>query len=606
MPRVAWMLVVFTSLLAAIGIVTTARANHGIWETETVWVEPVIETRTVWVPGYEEEYTVWLPGRYETQTRVIEVQEWQASLVWVPSGHWEERRHWVESGYWEESWDPFDWVPHGTWVDTSHWEIDQVWVDTSQWEDHGAWVTVQREEVTTVWVPGSWTTMRRWVAGYYETTEVVVVPGHYDTQNTWVTLPHPAPTPNPPPASPPTQTPETGGDCAVPAGIYKVTDYYAGTDVQQTDESIHYLTVTDDRPNDLYAVDLGSYGKGVAGPYDGAAFNGRHRDVNGDLLAGTFYQNYRKRDGCYVPTSIVFFQDDRVLLTTGALPGVTPVSSPTPTPTAILTSTPTAILTSTPTAILTSTPTAILTSTPTAILTSTPTATSTSTPTAISTSTPTATSTSTPEVTPTTTSVTDVSPSPASDPDAPVPPSQPPPGGPVPSPKPTSQPTVGSAPAPTSGPVPTATPVAHDPPAGTIRVAPVLAGSAVAGDTEGFLAIEVLRGAPIDLWVRAAVDPPSSDPGATTALQQWTFLRGANDRPGGTRPGDIGRPDETLRMQWNDVTPIVDGHFHPYDLHLRARIRVTYSDRTLQDFELEGSIAVTVRYQGATSWVDRR
>ena len=122
-----------------------------------------------------------------------------------------------------------------------------------------------------MWVPGSWTTMRRWVAGYYETTEVVVVPGHYDTQNTWVTLPHPAPTPNPPPASPPAQTPETGGDCAVPAGIYKVTDYYAGTDVEQTDESIHYLTVTDDRPNDLYAVDLGSYGKGVAGPYDGAA-----------------------------------------------------------------------------------------------------------------------------------------------------------------------------------------------------------------------------------------------------------------------------------------------------------------------------------------------
>ncbi len=558
MPRVAWMLVVFTSLLAAIGIVTTARANHGIWETETVWVEPVIETRTVWVPGYEEDYTVWLPGRYETQTRVIEVQEWQASLVWVPSGHWEERRHWVESGYWEESWDPFDWVPHGTWVDTSHWEIDQVWVDTSQWEDHGAWVTVQREEVTTVWVPGSWTTMRRWVAGYYETTEVVVVPGHYDTQNTWVTLPHPAPTPNPPPASPPAQTPETGGDCAVPAGIYKVTDYYAGTDVEQTDESIHYLTVTDDRPNDLYAVDLGSYGKGVAGPYDGAAFNGRHRDVNGDLLAGTFYQNYRKLDGCYVPTSIVFFQDDRVLLTTGALPGVTPVPSTTPTPTEVPTSTPTA------------------------------------------------TSTSTPEVTPTTTSVTDVSPSPASDPDAPVPPSQPPPGGLVPSPKPTSQPTGGPAPTPTSGPVPTSTPVAHDPPAGTIRVAPVLAGSAVAGDTEGFLAIEVLRGAPIDLWVRAAVDPPSSDPGATTALQQWTFLRGANDRPGGTRPGDIGRPDETLRMQWNDVTPIVDGHFHPYDLHLRARIRVTYSDRTLQDFELEGSIAVTVRYQGATSWVDRR
>ena len=147
---------------------------------------------------------------------------------------------------------------------------------------------------------------------------------------------------------------------------------------------------------------------------------------------------------------------------------------------------------------------------------------------------------------------------------------------------------------------------AYDPPVGALRVAPVVAGSAVAGNVEGFSAIEVLRGAPIDLWVRANVEPPSTDPAATIALKQWTFVRGVNDRPGGTQPGAIGGPDDPLRLQWNDVTPVVDGQLRPYELHLRARIRVTYGDGTARDFDLEGSIAVTVRFQGATTWEDER
>ena len=388
-----------------------------------------------------------------------------------------------------------------------------------------------------------------------------------------------------------------------------MTRYYAGTDVEHTDEAIHYVTVTDGRPNDLYAVDLGSYGKGVASPYDGAAFNGRHRDVNGDLLAGTFYQNYRKPDGCYVPTSIVFFQDDRVLLTTGVRPSPTPVSSPAPSPTAITTTTPEVTRTPTPAVGVSPTPVSSPAPSPTAIATITPDARTPTpavgvSPTPVSgpAPSPTAIATTTPEVTRTPTPAVDVSPSPAPapDPGAPVPPSQPPPGGSAPSPRPPARPP--AAPSPTA----TSTPQAHDPPSGTIRVAPVMAGSALAGDSEGFLAIEVLRGAPIDLWVRAATEPPSSDPGATTALQQWTFVRGVNDRPGGTRPGDTGSPNEALRLQWNDVTPIVDGQLQPYDLHLRARVRVTYGDATVQDFELEGSVAVTVRYQSATSWGDGR
>ena len=130
---------------------------------------------------------------------------------------------------------------------------------------------------------------------------------------------------------------------------------------------------------------------------------------------------------------------------------------------------------------------------------------------------------------------------------------------------------------------------------------PVVAGSAATGNVDGFSAIEVLRGAPIDLWVRANVEPPATDPAATVALIQWTLVRGVNDRPGGTQPGTSGAPNEPLRLQWNDVTPVENGQLRPYELHLRARIRVTYGDGTTRDFDLAGLIVVTVRYQGATT-----
>ena len=112
----------------------------------------------------------------------------------------------------------------------------------------------------------------------------------------------------------------------------------------------------------------------------------------------------------------------------------------------------------------------------------------------------------------------------------------------------------------------------------------------------------MLRGAPIDLWVRPNVQPPATDPSASVELEQWTFVRGVNDRPSGTRPGETGRPNERLRFQWNDVTPVVNGRLDPYRIHLRVRIRVIYSDGAVRSFDLDESIAVTVRFQGATTW----
>ena len=533
MWRTEWWLAATVGLLLTICTVAQARADHGTWETERVWVKPVIERRSVWIPGRWEDYSVWVPGRWDTRTRSVEERVWQSRMVWVVSGHWAERLQWVKSGYWAEVEDDDDTGIVFVWIDTSRWALQKVWVNTSQWQDHGSWITEQREETTTVWVPGRWTTDRRWLAGYYETRRVVVSPGHYETRRRWVALPHPRPTPVP------DATPRP--NCRIPRGIYKVTNYYAGTRVEESETGIYYGTVTDNRPNDLYAVDLGSYSKGASSPYDGAAFNGRKRDVNGQLLAGTFYQNYRKRHGCFVPTSIVFFQDDRVRLTTGALPTPTPESDAGPT----------------------------ATPTPT---------------------------------------------SPVADPAVEDPDHDSPrngPDGPQVDPTPTDDPRPESTP--TRRPGPTSTPPsqpppaksptpAHDPPTGTIRVAPVLAGSAMAADVAGFRSIEVLRGAPIDLWVRTDVQPPAADPLARVELEQWTFVRGENDRPGGTRPGDTGRPNERLRFQWNDVTPVVRGRLDPYTIHLRARIRVSYSDGVVRRFDMHASIAVTVRFQGATTW----
>lgn len=532
MWRLEWWLAATVGFVLTMCAVAHVRADHGTWETERVWVEPVIETRSVWIPGRWEDHSVWVPGRWDARTRTVEERVWQTRRVWVVSGHWEERLQWVKRGYWSEVEDDDGLGIDFVWVDTSRWELREVWVDTSQWEDHGTWITEQREVVTTVWVPGQWTTERRWTAGYYDTQRVVVSPGRYESRRRWVSLPHPAPTPAP------VGTPHP--NCRIPSGIYKVTNYYAGTTVEESETGIYYGTTTDRRPNDLYAVDLGSYSKGVNSRYDGAAFNGRKRDVNGHLLAGTFYQNYRKRHGCYVPTSIVFFQDDRVRFTTGVLPPPMPESDAGPT--------------------------------------ATPTSTD-------------------PVVDPVVGDPDHGSSGNGSDgPQVDPTPTR----GPGPESTPTSQPTPrppDDRPTPTEPPLP-----AYDPPAGSIRVAPVLAGSANAADGAGFRAIEVLRGAPIDLWVRPDVQPPATDPSASVDLEQWTFVRGVNDRPSGTRPGDTGRSTERLRFQWNDVTPVVNGRLDPYTIHLRARFRVTYSDGMVRSFDLDESIAVTVRFQGATTW----
>ena len=191
-----------------------------------------------------------------------------------------------------------------------------------------------------------------------------------------------------------------------------------------------------------------------------------------------------------------------MLLTTGALPGVTPVPSTTPTPTEVPTSTPTA------------------------------------------------TSTSTPEVTPTTTSVTDVSPSPASDPDAPVPPSQPPPGGLVPSPKPTSQPTGGPG-AHAGHPVPcqplrrwhTIRPRGRSGWRPCWRARPLPVTPRDSSPSRCCAARRSTSG-----YGRRSIRRPRTQ-GRPRRCSSGPFCAGRTTGRAATRPADIGRPDETLRMQ---------------------------------------------------------
>ena len=95
MRRAASWLVAVLGLMLAVGLAAEARADHGYWETESVWIEPLVETRQVWVSGRWEDHTVWVPGRHETRTNIVEELVWESHMVWVDSGYWDERWRWV-------------------------------------------------------------------------------------------------------------------------------------------------------------------------------------------------------------------------------------------------------------------------------------------------------------------------------------------------------------------------------------------------------------------------------------------------------------------------------------------------------------------------------
>lgn len=95
-----------------------------------------------------------------------------------------------------------------------------------------------------------------------------------------------------------------------PAGIYLVIDTYAGDSVTHSGALTTYSTETVHETTGSYARVLESVVTGGSSSYDGVAFNGRASLTDGRAVAGTYYENYVRMDGGFVPVSVVFFQDD--------------------------------------------------------------------------------------------------------------------------------------------------------------------------------------------------------------------------------------------------------------------------------------------------------
>lgn len=127
------------------------------------------------------------------------------------------------------------------------------------------------------------------------------------------------PTPEPPPA--------------VPDGIYLVTETYVDEHIAHDGATTTYTTETVHETTGSYARVLETVGTGAQSALDGLAFNGRAALSDGRAVAGTYYENYIRTDGGYLPVSVVFFQDDLETARAVVLPPVAsaPVAPAAPT-----------------------------------------------------------------------------------------------------------------------------------------------------------------------------------------------------------------------------------------------------------------------------------
>ena len=75
---------------------------------------------------------------------------------------------------------------------------------------------------------------------------------------------------------------------------------------------------------------LESVTTGAGSVYDGASFNGRASMTDGRAVAGTYYENYVRTEGGFVPVSVVFFQDDSEIARLSRAPDPRPAAAPGP------------------------------------------------------------------------------------------------------------------------------------------------------------------------------------------------------------------------------------------------------------------------------------
>jgi hypothetical protein len=113
----------------------------------------------------------------------------------------------------------------------------------------------------------------------------------------------------------------------VPAGLYYVTDTYAGDVISTSGLTTTYSTSTVHESPGTYARVIDTVGTGAASAFDGSSFNGRGALTDGRALAGTYYENFVLTSTGYVPVSIVFFQDDDESRRRGSVPSPSPAPS---------------------------------------------------------------------------------------------------------------------------------------------------------------------------------------------------------------------------------------------------------------------------------------
>jgi hypothetical protein len=141
----------------------------------------------------------------------------------------------------------------------------------------------------------------------------------------------PFPEDGPPEPSASTPVPDPAPFIAPPPGIYYVTDTYVADVVTSSGPVTTYSTSTVHESPGSYARVLDTVGTGEPSAFDGRSFNGRRALGDGRLVAGTYYENYVRTDGGFIPISIVFFQDDleiaRLMAATPAPGVVAPIQS---------------------------------------------------------------------------------------------------------------------------------------------------------------------------------------------------------------------------------------------------------------------------------------
>jgi hypothetical protein len=103
---------------------------------------------------------------------------------------------------------------------------------------------------------------------------------------------------------------EPAAPAAAPAGLYVVTEVWAGDVVTSSGNTKIYTTVTVSETPGTYARIIDVVGTGVSSAFDGRSFNGRARLTDGRLVTGAYYETFVSTPDGFVPVSIVFFQDD--------------------------------------------------------------------------------------------------------------------------------------------------------------------------------------------------------------------------------------------------------------------------------------------------------